>query len=119
MPLSEHEQRMLEQMERALYAEDPRLAQTLRESTPKTVNRRQAGMGVVVAALGVATLVAGLIIAQPLVGVLGFIALLGGTYVALRGVAAGERAERAPRDKGGNAYMRGAEDRFRRRREGD
>ncbi|MGW1142629.1 DUF3040 domain-containing protein, partial [Streptomyces zhihengii] len=23
MPLSEHEQRMLEQMERALYAEDP------------------------------------------------------------------------------------------------
>ncbi|HZF87360.1 DUF3040 domain-containing protein, partial [Streptomyces sp.] len=24
MPLSEHEQRMLEQMERALYAEDPK-----------------------------------------------------------------------------------------------
>ncbi|MEW2633449.1 DUF3040 domain-containing protein, partial [Streptomyces sp. NPDC048389] len=26
MPLSEHEQRMLEQMERALYAEDPKFA---------------------------------------------------------------------------------------------
>ena len=119
MPLSEHEQRMLEQMERALYAEDPRLAQTLRESTPKSVNRRQAGLGVVVAALGVATLATGLIIAQPLVGVLGFIALLGGTYVAIRGVSAGEAAPRAPRAKDSGAFMRGAEERFRRRREGE
>ena len=30
VPLSEHEQRMLEQMERALYAEDPKFASTMR-----------------------------------------------------------------------------------------
>ena len=30
MPLSEHEQRLLEQMERALYAEDPKFASALR-----------------------------------------------------------------------------------------
>ena len=32
MPLSEHEQRLLEQMERALYAEDPKFASSLRSS---------------------------------------------------------------------------------------
>jgi len=30
MPLSEHEQRLLEQMEKALYAEDPKFATSLR-----------------------------------------------------------------------------------------
>ena len=29
MPLSEHEQRLLEQMEKALYAEDPKFATSL------------------------------------------------------------------------------------------
>jgi hypothetical protein len=32
VPLSEHEQRLLEQMERALHAEDPKLASTLQGS---------------------------------------------------------------------------------------
>jgi hypothetical protein len=30
VPLSEHEQRLLEQMERALYAEDPKFVSSLR-----------------------------------------------------------------------------------------
>ncbi|HNE89871.1 MAG TPA: DUF3040 domain-containing protein, partial [Actinomycetota bacterium] len=33
MPLSEHEQRLLEQMERALMAEDPKFATSLRHGS--------------------------------------------------------------------------------------
>ena len=40
VPLSEHEQRLLEQMERALYAEDPKFASTLRERRVRRGNRR-------------------------------------------------------------------------------
>jgi hypothetical protein len=42
VPLSEHEQRLLEQMERALYAEDPKFASTLRSAGPRPGSRRRA-----------------------------------------------------------------------------
>ena len=41
MPLSEHEQRMLEQMERALYAEDPKFASALDAGGLRTYTRRR------------------------------------------------------------------------------
>ena len=42
MPLSEEELRLLEQMERALVAEDPKLASTMRGTTLRAVARRRA-----------------------------------------------------------------------------
>ena len=45
MPLSEHEQRLLEQMERALYAEDPKFASALRGSDLRGRYRRRALLG--------------------------------------------------------------------------
>ena len=41
MPLSEEELRLLEQMERALVEEDPKLASTLRGTTMRRHARRQ------------------------------------------------------------------------------
>ena len=41
MPLSEHEQHLLEQMERALYAEDPKFASSLRGRDPRSNFRRR------------------------------------------------------------------------------
>src|ERR1700742_2505140 len=54
MPLSEHEQRLLDQIERALYAEDPKFASTvrggpLRRTPPR---RRVQGIGLVVLRVG-------------------------------------------------------------------
>ena len=47
MPLSEHEQRLLEQMERQLYADDPKLASTLRGSgrSPALAAPRSSSVG--------------------------------------------------------------------------
>ena len=49
MPLSEHEQRLLEQMERALHAEDPKFASALQGDKLRRRLRRR----VAVAAVGV------------------------------------------------------------------
>ena len=41
MPLSEHEQRQLEQIEQALYADYPKLAQAVRARDPKIHYKRR------------------------------------------------------------------------------
>lgn len=85
MALSEREQKLLEQMERALYAEDPALANVLQRGkrTPKSV-----AAGVVLALAGVGLLIAGLTASSPLIGVGGFVAIVAGLAVALSPKAA-------------------------------
>lgn len=61
MPLSEHEQRLLDQIERALYAEDPKFASAVRSTDPRVHARRRLIGAVLVLALGVALLVAGFV----------------------------------------------------------
>ncbi len=71
MPLSEYEQRVLEQMERQLASDDPRLANTLTQRGRRPVLRYVlAGTG---AAIGLLLLVLGAASDQPLLGVLGFV----------------------------------------------
>jgi Flp pilus assembly protein TadB len=51
MPLDEREQRILEEIERQFYQEDPKLAQTVAKTTLESVNRkwqRLAAVGFVV-----------------------------------------------------------------------
>ena len=83
MPLSEEELRLLEQMERALVAEDPKLASTLRGTKLRKQARRQMVLGVLAFVLGVSVLMGGVILREPLVGVLGFVIMLGSAYVTL------------------------------------
>jgi hypothetical protein len=83
VPLSENEQRLLEQMERALYAEDPKFASAMRGAArrPGTGRRLLLGAGGIV--VGLVLLVVG--VAQQLVvlGALGFVFMLAGTAYAV------------------------------------
>ena len=73
MPLSEYEQRVLEQMERQLSSDDPRLANTLTSRGRRSVSRYVlAGGGAVV---GLLLLVYGAVASQAWLGVLGFIVM--------------------------------------------
>ena len=54
MPLSEHEQRMLQEMERALYAEDPRFASNLRNTSASSLKSAKTGLLALLSAIGVA-----------------------------------------------------------------
>ena len=59
MPLSEHEQRQLEQIEQALRADDPRFADAVAAADPRVRDKRRviaAALGLVI---GIGLLVAG------------------------------------------------------------
>ena len=77
MPLSEHEQKLLDQMERALYAEDPRFASHMK-GTPGAPNRRRIVVGVCIAVAGLATVLAGVTTELIPLGVVGFVVMVAG-----------------------------------------
>ena len=83
VPLSEEELRLLEQMERALVAEDPKLASTLRGTTLRAKARRRALVAGVVFLAGVCMLMTGAVFQQIWVAVTGFVVMLASAYVAL------------------------------------
>ncbi|MBP2702358.1 DUF3040 domain-containing protein [Microbispora sp. RL4-1S] len=75
MPLSEHEQRLLDQIEQALYAEDPKWANTVRISNPRSHYKRRLVKASIGFALGVILLMVG-VITNPVLGVAGFVVML-------------------------------------------
>ncbi len=106
MPLSEHEQRLLEQMERALYAEDPKFASQLRGRDPRSNFRRRivlAGFGLVV---GVVLLMTGLVAQIIVVSVLGFVAMLASAFFAVTSYRGLTNASRLGVVDGGGAVRR-------------
>ena len=83
MPLSEEELRLLEQMERALVAEDPKLASTMRGTRMRAHARRRSILAGVVFVLGIVVLMTGAVLQQTVVGIIGFVIMLGSAYVGL------------------------------------
>jgi hypothetical protein len=85
VPLSEHEQRMLEQMERALYAEDPKFASALEGSGLRTYTRRRIYLSLLGFLAGIGLLMGGMIARQPWISVVGFLVMLGSAVLAVTG----------------------------------
>lgn len=131
MPLSDHEQRMLDQIESALYAEDPKFASSVRGGTLRAPSTRRRLQGAALFVLGLAMLVAGVawnatwIGSLPVLSVIGFIVMFGGVIFAITGPtvakgdrAAGEGGATRPNKRvkgGGGSFTSRMEDRFRRR----
>ena len=76
MPLSDHEQRLLEQIERALYAEDPKFASAVSSTDLRTHARRRVRRAIVLLVLGMGALLAGVMTTQVALGVAGFCLML-------------------------------------------
>ena len=76
MPLSEHEQRLLDQIERGLYAEDPKFAQTVQSTDPRKHYRRRMVMAALGFVVGVCLLMAGVISKLIPISIIGFVAML-------------------------------------------
>ena len=130
MPLSDHEQRMLDQIESALYAEDPKFASSVRGGTLRAPSTRRRLQGAALFVIGLAMLVCGvafratMISNFPILSVIGFLVMFGGVIFAITGprVAGRDRAgsesgaARQKRAKGsGGSFTSRMEDRFRRR----
>jgi hypothetical protein len=82
MPLSEQEQRLLEEMERSLYHNDADYVAGASGSHGRPTYARIVS-GVLIGVLGIATLIAGVAIHLPVVGVVGFVLMFGGVLIAL------------------------------------
>lgn len=94
MPLSDHEKRMLQEMEAALLTEDPRLFSALSgEARPPRRKRTLIGAALILS--GVITLFAGLVAKTTPIGVLGFLIALTGVIAILSSLGT-----RSPRIKG-------------------
>lgn len=136
MPLSEHEQRLLEQMERALYAEDPKLASTLRGADPRRHHRRRVAIGVMGLIAGLVLLLVGVVLPQVAISVVGFLLMFGSLVFAVtswrqipsgtganaeatapKGAATGRGKKGGRRPKSRGRMMERIEERWRRRRE--
>ena len=125
MPLSEHEQRLLEQMERALYAEDPTFANNLRTPSVGRASRGRAAIGVVGVIAGMGLVLAGVATMIIALGIVGFVVMLVSAVVAFTafrapsvtaGSAEGEAAKPAAKAKPAKpGFMDRMEERWRER----
>ncbi|MFQ6228954.1 DUF3040 domain-containing protein [Nocardia sp. NPDC002869] len=127
MPLSEHEQRMLEQIESALYAEDPKFASSVRGGRLRTTSSRRRLQAAALFVLGLVLLVAGIALPVrpggfPIISLIGFIVMFGAGVLLLLGGAKGAtpgRGSGAPSDSAGSGSSeRAAGGRGRPRRSG-
>lgn len=82
MPLSEREQRLLDEMERSLYQNDADFVSTVNPRRGRP-NYRILAVGILIALAGVAVIVTGVVIKQPIVGVLGFVVVFVGALLAM------------------------------------
>jgi hypothetical protein len=83
MPLSEHEQRLLDEIEQALYAEDPKFASSVRSARPRNRARMMLALAVVGVIAGLALVLFGLTANLTLLGVLGFVLIVGSLVAAV------------------------------------
>ncbi len=102
MPLSEHEQRLLDQIERALYAEDPKFATTVRSTDLRTHMRRRLRRAAFVLVVGVVLLVLGLS-TSPAVGIAGFAVMVIALLLGLSALKRLGGSSTTLRTIGGNA----------------
>jgi predicted lipid-binding transport protein (Tim44 family) len=132
VPLSEHEQRQLEQIEQALYADYPRFANAVRAADPRVHYKRRVIEAALGFLIGVGLLLAGVVTKYILVGVAGFVVMLAccmwavTSYRHMTGAAAARppaKNHRAGKDRragkqAGASLMERLEERWRRRQEG-
>ncbi len=107
MPLSEQEQRLLDEMERSLYQNDADFVATVGGRRGR-LNYTAIVAGVLVAVLGVAVLVSGVVLRQPLIGVAGFVVMFGGVLLA---VGSPRRSSSVP-SRSGSGARRGSRSSF-------
>jgi len=83
VPLSEHEQRLLEQIEQALYAEDPKFASAVRAGRSRVHTRRWIIIASIGILAGLTVVLVGLTAKLIVLGVVGFVLIVAScVYIA-------------------------------------
>lgn len=126
MPLSEHEQRLLAEMEKQLH-EDPHFTDSLRQAeSAGRYSTRNIAVGLLIAVVGLALVLVGVSLNQIAVvgiavGVFGFLLMSAGVYMALakRPGSPGSAGTSAPTSARRSSYMERLEQQWEDRHRGD
>ena len=125
MPLSDHEQKMLEQMEQALAAEDPKFASQMQGSSLASLQRRRWVIGAVGVVAGLGLVLVG-VNTTMWVGAIGFAVMVASAVFAatpprkarlavVRADGSTEGRAKASRRKGSRSFMDRLDERWERR----
>lgn len=107
MPLSDHEQRILDEIEKSLYQEDPGFARQVDRKTGSEAARRKAKMGVGVFVVGFLGLLLFFYSGMVAIGVLAFAAMVLGIVVvagSIRALASSSSIVTSPTDRISRAF---------------
>lgn len=125
MPLSEQEQRLLDEMERHLMQHD---ADVVHASGGRSLSYRNLVIGAIIALAGLAAIIAGVTVWQSIValgivlGVIGFAAMLGGVILASttsKAAPSKPDAGKKPKHQASGSFMDKLGDRWDRRQNGE
>ncbi len=121
MPLSEQEQRLLDEMERHLMRNDADVVSAPTDG--RTLSYRNIVYGTILVLAGLGALVVGVSTQLIVVGVIGFVVMLGGVILAVtptRGVprAPADISPPAQKQRSNSSFMDRMNDRWDRRQEG-
>lgn len=109
MPLSEHEQRLLAEIEQALYAEDPKFVSAVRSVRTRSRTRRSIVLCVLGVIAGLGLVLVGLISTLVVLSIIGFVMVVGACGLGVQAVrtrhtsssGGGSGSVAAPRGSGG------------------
>lgn len=128
MPLSEQEQRLLEEMERNLYQNDADFVATVSGRRGKP-NYTQITLGALLAIAGVGALVAGVIVQLAVIGVIGFGLMLAGVIIVITpgkspapstsGPSSSASSSSTGKPRRNGSFMDSINERWERRQDGD
>jgi Flp pilus assembly protein TadB len=132
VPLSEHEQRQLEQIEQALYREDPKFGRVVRSSDPRVHYKRKLVQALIGVLIGAGLVAAGVVTHRTYLELAGAVVLVlsllwaavnwrqhTARVRAARGRDKSRPDRRKPPSGGRAGLMERLEERWRRRQDGD
>jgi hypothetical protein len=103
VPLSDHEQKILEEIEKSLYQEDPKFARDVKRRSPQMSERRRVKLGVLLFLVGFGILIGFFITSNIVIGVVAFGAMVGGIVLiagSIKGLTLGRGGPGSgPRDR--------------------
>ena len=100
MPLSDHEQRLLDEIEQALYAEDPKFAASVRSARTRSRTRRSAALCVLGVVAGLGLVLVGLVTNIIALSVVGFVLVVGSCGYAAQVLRGRDRSTPTASDAG-------------------
>jgi Flp pilus assembly protein TadB len=96
VPLSDHEQRLLDEIEQALYAEDPKFAASVRSARTRSRTRRSAVLCAFGVVAGLALVLVGLLTNLIVLSVAGFVLVVAACGYAVQVLRGGRGRSASP-----------------------